>query len=205
MRYGRQAHPRIFRARQVMSRYDVGIEDAKVQKLPPTFSANASGRLRWAGKEVRCALGRGGVVPAQDKREGDGASPAGAWLMRRILYRPDRIHWPLRGPLTGLPVTKLTPQMGWCDDPMDAEYNRQVRLPFSAGHEILWREDSVYDLIVELGFNDDPVIAGRGSAIFLHVARPDYAPTEGCVACALPDLIELVNVAKEGDALRIEL
>jgi L,D-peptidoglycan transpeptidase YkuD (ErfK/YbiS/YcfS/YnhG family) len=94
--------------------------------------------------------------------------------------------------------------MGWCDDPMDVEYNRQVRLPFHARHEILWREDGVYDLIVELGFNDDPVIPGRGSAIFLHVARADYAPTEGCVACALPDLLELLAAAKEGDTLGIE-
>ena len=94
--------------------------------------------------------------------------------------------------------------MGWCDDSADAEYNRQVRLPFHARHEILWREDYLYDLIVELGFNDDPVIAGRGSAIFLHVAREDYAPTEGCVACALPDLMELVAAARDGDALVIE-
>jgi len=93
--------------------------------------------------------------------------------------------------------------MGWCDDPMDVEYNRQVRLPFHARHEKLWREDHVYDLIVELGFNDDPVITGRGSAIFLHVAKPDYSPTEGCVACALGDLLALLKAARPGDALRI--
>jgi L,D-peptidoglycan transpeptidase YkuD (ErfK/YbiS/YcfS/YnhG family) len=119
--------------------------------------------------------------------------------MRRVLYRPDR----LARPATGLPVTKLTPQMGWCDDPMDVEYNRQVRLPFHARHEVLWREDHVYDLIVELGFNDDPVISGRGSAIFLHVAQPDYAPTEGCVACALPDLLGLLATVQPGDKLAV--
>jgi L,D-peptidoglycan transpeptidase YkuD (ErfK/YbiS/YcfS/YnhG family) len=100
-------------------------------------------------------------------------------------------------------VTALTPQMGWCDDPMDVEYNRQVRLPFHARHEVLWREDHLYDVIVELGFNDDPVITGRGSAIFLHVARPGYSPTEGCAACALRDLLGLIGHARPGDGLRI--
>lgn len=163
------------------------------------FEANANGRLRWPGGEARCALGRGGVLLPADKRESDGASPIGRWPMRRVLYRPDR----LQRPVTGLSLTALTPQMGWCDDPMDVEYNRQVRLPFHARHEVLWRTDHVYDLIVELGFNDDPVIAGRGSAIFLHVARPDYSPTEGCVACALPDLLDLIGEAQPGDRLSI--
>ncbi len=148
---------------------------------------------------MRCALGWGGLVEASDKREGDGATPLGAWPMRRVLYRPDRIA----RPETRIPATALTPQMGWCDDPMDIEYNRQVRLPFHARHEILWREDHVYDLVVELGFNDDPVISGRGSAIFLHVARPDYSQTEGCVACALPDLLELLKAARPGDELTV--
>ncbi|HEV7693593.1 MAG TPA: L,D-transpeptidase family protein [Hyphomonadaceae bacterium] len=163
------------------------------------FQANANGQLRWPGGQARCALGRGGLLQASDKRESDGATPIGMWPMRRVLYRPDR----LQRPVTALPVTRLTPQMGWCDDPMDVEYNRQVRLPFHARHEVLWREDHVYDVIVELGVNDDPVITGRGSAIFLHVARPDYSPTEGCVACALPDLRELIGEARPGDGLRI--
>jgi hypothetical protein len=78
-----------------------------------------------------------------------------------------------------------------------------VILPYPAGHEKLWREDHVYDLIVELGYNDDPVVPGRGSAIFLHVARPDYSSTEGCVACGLDDLLALLAAAKPGDVLEI--
>lgn len=163
------------------------------------FEASSKGRLSFAGRDVRCALGRGGVTGAADKREGDGASPLGSWPMRRVLWRPDR----LQRPATGIPTTGITPMMGWCDDPMHPEYNRQVRLPFEGRHENLWREDSVYDVIVELGFNDDPVIVGRGSAIFLHVARPDYSPTEGCVACALPDLLELLKAVRPGDRLAI--
>jgi len=78
-----------------------------------------------------------------------------------------------------------------------------VILPYPAGHERLWREDHVYDLIVALGYNDDPILPGRGSAIFLHVARPDYSPTEGCVACARDDLLALLAAATPGDVLEI--
>ena len=119
-----------------------------------------------------------------NKREGDGASPIGAWPVRRIYYRPDKGP----APETGLPVIALKPGDGWCDDPGEPCYNRLVPLPCPGSHERLWREDGLYDLIVELGYNDDPVIAGKGSAIFLHVARPGYLPTEGCVALAEPDL-----------------
>ena len=93
--------------------------------------------------------------------------------------------------------------MGWCDDPAHPDYNRQVVLPFAASHEELWREDQIYDLVVVLGYNDDPVIPGKGSAIFLHLAREDFSPTEGCVACARTDLLDLLRTAKPGDALRI--
>ena len=85
--------------------------------------------------------------------------------------------------------------MGWCDDPAHPDYNRQVRLPFAASNEALWREDEVYDLIIVLGHNDNPPVPGRGSAIFMHVARPDYAPTEGCVALAPENLLEVLAAA----------
>ena len=93
--------------------------------------------------------------------------------------------------------------MGWCDDMGHPDYNRRVALPFPASHERLWREDHVYDLIVVLGYNDDPVIPEKGSAIFLHLAREDFSPTEGCIACARDDLLALLCGAKPGDALRI--
>jgi L,D-peptidoglycan transpeptidase YkuD (ErfK/YbiS/YcfS/YnhG family) len=165
----------------------------------PAFEATSGGRLRWQGHDVRCALGRGGVVAADLKREGDGATPLGIWPLRQVFWRPDR----LATPETGLQFISLTPAMGWCDDPHNLLYNRPVTLPFPAGHEKLWREDDVYDLIVSLGYNDDPAIAGKGSAIFLHVARPDYSPTEGCIACAREDLLDLLKTANAGDALAI--
>ncbi len=165
----------------------------------PEFEATSGGRLRWADHDVRCSLGRRGVVGAENKREGDGATPLGRWPMRQVFWRPDRVP----RPETQLPLVALSPLMGWCDDPGHPLYNRRVELPFPASHETLWREDHVYDLIVALGYNDDPVVAGRGSAIFLHLARPDFSPTEGCVACVATDLLALLKLARPGDALAI--
>jgi L,D-peptidoglycan transpeptidase YkuD (ErfK/YbiS/YcfS/YnhG family) len=165
------------------------------------FQARADGSFRFADAAVRCALGKGGVVSAEAKREGDGASPAGLWPIRRVFYRPDRID----GLTTVLPVSTLRPSDGWCDAPDDPAYNRPVILPYPASHEGLWREDQVYDVIVELGYNDDPIVPGKGSAIFLHVARDNYAPTEGCVALALDDVRALLAIAQPGDAIEITL
>jgi L,D-peptidoglycan transpeptidase YkuD (ErfK/YbiS/YcfS/YnhG family) len=147
---------------------------------------HADGRLVMADRVLRGALGRGGV--RADKQEGDGATPAGLLQLRRVLYRADR----LRTPACAVPLEPIAPTDGWCDDPDDAAYNRQVRLPHSARHEVLWREDGVYDVLGVLGWNDAPVRRGRGSAIFLHVARPDLAPTEGCIALPLTDLLAVL-------------
>ena len=157
----------------------------------------ADGWLAWNGHRVRCALGPAGI--RKDKREGDGATPAGMFPLRRVLWRADR----LARPETALPVIAIAPQDGWCDDPVDRNYNRPVTLPYPASAERLWREDAVYDVIVVLGHNDDPPMPGRGSAIFLHVARPDYAPTQGCVALPLPDLLALLRACGPETALHI--
>jgi L,D-peptidoglycan transpeptidase YkuD (ErfK/YbiS/YcfS/YnhG family) len=125
---------------------------------------------------------------SRHKQEGDGATPAGLLVLRRLLYRADRMAIPR----SILPRAPLAPEDGWCDDPDHADYNRQVRLPHPARHEQLWRQDAVYDLIGVLGWNDAPVLRGAGSAIFLHLARPDFAPTEGCVALPLADVLALL-------------
>ncbi len=142
--------------------------------------------LAWRGRRLRCALGRAGITGA--KREGDGATPVGHLPLRRLLYRADR----LAPPPGSLPREPIFPNDGWCDDPAHADYNRPVTLPHAARHEVLSRDDHLYDLVAVLGWNDDPVRPGRGSAIFLHVARADFAPTEGCVALALRDLLSLL-------------
>ena len=157
----------------------------------------AGGLLSFEGRQFRCALGRTGL--SSHKREGDGATPVGSFPLRRLLYRPDR----LARPPSALPAAPLAAHDGWCDDPAHPDYNRQVRLPHPARCEALWREDGLYDLIGVLGHNDDPPVPGLGSAIFLHVAAPDHAPTAGCVALALPDLLELVQAAEPGSMIEI--
>lgn len=151
----------------------------------------------WNGRRLRCAVGRSGL--ARDKREGDGATPVGRFPFRRVLYRADRVP----DPATTLDAAPVRPQDGWCDDPEDARYNRQVALPYQAGSETLWRDDALYDVIVVLGHNDDPVIPGRGSAIFLHVAGPGYAATQGCIALARDDLLEVLAEAAPGDGVEV--
>jgi len=147
------------------------------------------GTAAWGARRFRAALGKAGI--SATKHEGDGATPAGKFRFRQVLYRADR----MAAPKTKLPLRPLARDDGWCDDPADPRYNRPVRLPYAARAETLWREDALYDLIVPLGYNDDPPLAGRGSAIFLHVARAGYAPTEGCVALALEDLLAVVAEA----------
>ena len=144
------------------------------------------GILAWGARRHPCVLGVGGVK--RDKREGDGATPVGQFALRRVLYRADR----LARPKTVLPVAALDPCDAWCDDPADPLYNRQVRRPCTARIESLWRADGVYDVIVVLGYNDQPVVPGLGSAIFLHVAQPDRAPTRGCVALERAHLLTIL-------------
>ena len=160
-------------------------------------TVSPDGWLSWGGHRMRAALGRSGVT--RNKREGDGATPAGVFALRSLLYRADRIA----RPATLLDCAAISEVAGWSDDPADPAYNRPVTLPHGFGHERLWREDGVYDLIVPLGYNDAPPIAGRGSAIFLHVARPAYEATEGCVALSLADF--LLMLAESGPETRIAI
>ena len=161
------------------------------------FLATADGRFRFGETVVTCQLGRAGVIAASDKREGDLATPIGTWPIRRVFYRADR----LKQPKTGLECVALTPEDGWCDDPADPMYNQRVTLPYSASHETLWRDDHAYDLICELGYNDDPVMPGRGSAIFLHLKHDDGRPTAGCVALSRDDMLAALALMQPGAEL----
>ena len=157
-----------------------------------------NGEAWWLGRRLRCAIGRAGII--RDKREGDSGTPEGSWPMREVLFRGDR----LGEIVTPLPCRELSPEDGWCDEPADPAYNRLVRLPYPAHCEELWLEDRVYDVIVPLGYNDAPVVPGRGSAIFLHVARPDFAPTAGCVALALDDLLTLLRAVRPDSTVIVQ-
>ena len=151
-----------------------------------TRAVVAGGLLVMDGLRSRAAIGRGGV--RVDKREGDGATPAGLLPLRRVLYRADRVA----RPRAAVPVMPLAPQDGWCDDPADPAYNQPITLPHPARHEALWRGDALYDVIGVLGWNDDPPVRDRGSAIFLHVASADWTPTEGCVALPMPQVLAVL-------------
>ena len=152
----------------------------------------------WGAGPRRCAVGREGI--AEKAREGDGVTPAGIWPLRNVLYRADRIP----RPRTILPAAPIEPDQAWCDVPDDPQYNRLVRLPYASLDERLWREDRLYDLITVIGFNDAPVVPGKGSAIFLHLARPDYGETEGCVALSLDDLTEALAQLRSEDRLVVQ-
>lgn len=160
----------------------------------------AGGLLHAFGERFPCALGRGGLVSAADKREGDGATPCGRWPLRGLLLRPDRVA------ATGLalPWRWTRPGDGWCDAPADPQYNRPVGLPCRASAETLWRDDPIYDVIVVLGHNDSPPVPGMGSAIFWHVAHADFRPTEGCVAIARRAFDTLLPQLRPGMHLDIQ-
>jgi len=155
------------------------------------------GLLRMGSIVMPCVLGRSGIV--RDGREGDGATPAGSYPMRRVLYRADR-RSPPETKLHSLPIG---PRDGWCDAPDHPLYNRPVRLPFEASCETLRRRDRLYDTVVVLGHNDDPVVPGLGSAIFMHVAREDFRPTLGCVALTPQDLDAVLAHLSSGSTLTV--
>lgn len=156
-----------------------------------------NGVLLFHGRKLVCRLGRFGV--RADKSEGDGATPAGIFPLRRVFYRPDRVA----RPETRLSVTALSPQDGWCDDPADPFYNQFVRLPYPARAENLWREDRAYDVLAVIGYNDDPAIFGKGSAIFLHLMHDDDRATAGCVALSLQDLLWLLSACETDTKISI--
>ena len=136
---------------------------------------------------IPVALGRSGI--AANKREGDGATPAGRYHPVRLWWRGDR----LPRPRTQLPVRSITPWDAWCEDPTDRRYNRSIRLHVGEPGDRLRRADALYDLVIEIDHNVRPRIAGRGSAVFIHVARPGLAPTAGCVAMPAGVLRRLVR------------
>lgn len=153
------------------------------------------GVLQIGGLTFSCALGRGGRRAR--KLEGDGATPLGTFRLVEVLFRPDRGG----RPSTGLPVKPIHRDDGWCDASLDRNYNRWVRHPYPASAERLFRDDGLYDVIVVLDHNTRPRIKGRGSAVFLHAAKPGLEPTAGCIALPVRDL-RLV-LARVGRGARI--
>ncbi len=159
--------------------------------------------LTFNGKIYACAIGKAGF--SADKKEGDNCTPTGTFPLREVWYRADKMD----APKTALPLRIITQNDGWCDDVSSEEYNRHMlRHPFERRNpenkaldssfrwndaEMLWREDDLYDVVVVIGYNDAPVVADKGSAIFMHIAKPAYAGTEGCVALEKRDLLDVLR------------
>ncbi|MBI3441119.1 MAG: L,D-transpeptidase family protein [Proteobacteria bacterium] len=146
--------------------------------------------MRIGPHRFDCTLGRAGVIPAVDKREGDGKTPLGQFSLRQLLYRADRVP----KPETGLTTEVLTPTVGWCEDPTHPDYNKKITLPYIAVHDRMTRDDHLYDYTVVIGYNDNPPVAGKGSAIFMHLARPEFAPTAGCVGLCAEDMVAVLRL-----------
>lgn len=134
------------------------------------------GHLLIGAHSIPVALGRSGIIA--NKREGDGGTPRGRFRLVRLWWRPDRMP----RPATRLPIRRIDPTIAWSEDPADRRYNRPFRRERNESGDRLWRDDHLYDLIIELDHNTRPRIAGRGSAVFIHVARDGFKPTAGCVA-----------------------
>ncbi|MCI5050393.1 MAG: L,D-transpeptidase family protein [Rickettsiales bacterium] len=139
-------------------------------------------------RRFRCAVGSGGFIDEALKREGDKKTPIGAYPLRECWYREDKIP----EPRVNLPLKMIQKDDGWCDAPDDLNYNRHVKLPYQSSHETLWRADHAYDLIIPVGYNDAPIEPGKGSAIFMHIAQPDYRGTEGCVVLSHDDWLQIL-------------
>ncbi|MBL0942305.1 MAG: L,D-transpeptidase family protein [Alphaproteobacteria bacterium] len=139
--------------------------------------------LHFLGKKFECAIGRNRMIPASDKKEGDGKTPKGTYSLVEVWYRPDRTTVE-----TNLPLYKILSDDGWCDASDDQNYNKHVKLPYSASHEVLYRTDGVYDTFAVINYNYPDSISGRGMAIFFHIAAEDFSPTAGCVALKHEDL-----------------
>jgi L,D-peptidoglycan transpeptidase YkuD (ErfK/YbiS/YcfS/YnhG family) len=160
-------------------------------------SAGSRGILLAGALCIPVVLGRAGI--RANKREGDGATPRGRFRLIALWWRPDRGS----RPPSRLPGRRIEPALAWCEDPADPRYNRPFRRSANEPGDRLWREDALYDLIVELSHNARPRIAGRGSAVFLHVARADRSATAGCVALDAGALRRLLG--RLGPQTRIEI
>lgn len=145
------------------------------------------GVLKLGELQFPCSLGRSGA--SYRKREGDGASPRGAWLLRRLFYRADRIL-PPRGGLRPIP---LRAHDGWCETVGDRNYNRLVKIPYATSHETMQRADHLYDIVIETSHNERPRVQGHGSAVFFHLRQPGGGPTAGCIAVSLRDMRLILN------------
>ncbi len=185
-----------WRGRKIQSAMRVKSPHAIVIRRAP--GDPRQGRVALAHGVVRAALGRGGVAAL--KHEGDGTTPLGRFPVRAVLYRADRVTRPRALFL----LRAIRSDDAWSEDPADRGYNRLVKASSRPGNDRLRRDDHLYDVILVLGFNDRPRVRGRGSAIFIHLARQGYAPTAGCIGMSRHDLLMLLGQLRRGSEIVVK-
>jgi L,D-peptidoglycan transpeptidase YkuD (ErfK/YbiS/YcfS/YnhG family) len=156
-----------------------------------------SENLLFKNLKFRCSLGKNGVT--KNKVEGDKCTPSGIYRLKQVFYRADRI----KKITTNLKKIKIKKNMGWCDDSSSKKYNQLIKIPNKFSHEKLYRKDRIYDIIVVLNYNMNPVIKNKGSAIFMHIAKKNYSKTLGCIGLKKKDLFEILNKVKKNNKIRI--
>jgi L,D-peptidoglycan transpeptidase YkuD (ErfK/YbiS/YcfS/YnhG family) len=156
-----------------------------------------SENLLFKKLKFKCSLGKNGVT--KNKVEGDKCTPSGVYRLKQVFYRADRIN----KITTNLKKIKIKKNMGWCDDPSSKRYNRLIKIPYKFSHEKLYRKDHIYDIVVILNYNMNPVVKKRGSAIFMHITKKNYLKTLGCIALKKNDLLEILNKVKKDNIIKI--
>ena len=152
---------------------------------------NKSGYLKYNNLKFKCALGKAGI--GNKKSEGDNITPRGNFSIVKIYYRKDRLN-KLSSKFT---LTEIKKNMGWCDDPKSKKYNKPIMLPTKYSHEILYRRDNIYDLVLVLNYNMKPIIKNKGSALFIHIANKNYKKTAGCIGLKKSHLINIIKKIKK--------
>jgi L,D-peptidoglycan transpeptidase YkuD (ErfK/YbiS/YcfS/YnhG family) len=156
-----------------------------------------SENLLFKNLKFKCSLGKNGVT--KNKIEGDKCTPSGTYRLKQVFYRADRI----KKFSTNIKKIKIKKNMGWCDDSSSKKYNHLIKIPNKFSHEKLYRKDHIYDIIVVLNYNMNPVIKKKGSAIFMHIAKKNYSKTLGCIGLKKNDLLEILNKVKKNNKIKI--
>ena len=156
-----------------------------------------SENLLFKNLKFKCSLGKNGV--AKNKVEGDKCTPSGTYRLKQVFYRADRI----KKFTTNIKKIKIKKNMGWCDDSLSKRYNQLIRVPTKFSHEKLYRKDGIYDIIVVLNYNMNPVIKKKGSAIFMHITKKNYSKTLGCIGLKKNDLLEILSKVKKNNKVKI--
>ena len=152
--------------------------------------------LTYNKLKIKCAIGKKGI--GYKRKEGDLITPSGQYKIKFVLYREDRVKI-----LTKLKKKVIKKNMGWCDDPKSVHYNKLVKLPFAHKHEKLFKKENIYDIILVLNYNMNPIKKNKGSAIFIHVSKNNYKKTEGCVAIKKINLIKLLKEINPNTKIKI--